>query len=285
MTLTRPRGRQPATESGDRPPEVDGYIDGIGAVLAGTANVIMQLSLPPVGYGVLESKVDSGKVTKHPIKRTRTTFTYLAVSMLGDDDDRARYRAAVNRSHAQVRSDAGSPVAYNAFDPQLQLWVAACLYWGSVDLYTRLHGPVDDATADAFYEYGARFGTGLQVRPQMWPADRAAFAQYWAEGLTRVSIDAPVREYLTRLMTRAYLPWPFRAASRFDKWVTTGFLPPQFRDEMQLTWSERDERRFTRLMRQIGAVSGRLPAVIRRFPFNYYLWDMRRRVRRGRPLV
>jgi uncharacterized protein (DUF2236 family) len=36
------------------------------AMLLPAANVIMQLSLPGVGYGVLESPVDSGNVYKHP---------------------------------------------------------------------------------------------------------------------------------------------------------------------------------------------------------------------------
>ena len=35
------------------------------ATLLPAANVIMQLSLPGVGYGVLESPVDSGNVYKH----------------------------------------------------------------------------------------------------------------------------------------------------------------------------------------------------------------------------
>ncbi len=45
------------------------------ALLAGPANVIMQLARPGVGYGVLESRVESGRVDRHPIKRARTTFT------------------------------------------------------------------------------------------------------------------------------------------------------------------------------------------------------------------
>ena len=53
------------------------------AVLLPAANVIMQLSLPGVGYGVLESPVDSGNVYKHPFKRARTTGTYLAVATIG----------------------------------------------------------------------------------------------------------------------------------------------------------------------------------------------------------
>ena len=38
------------------------------AVLLPAANVIMQLASPAVGYGVLESPVDSGNVYKHPVQ-------------------------------------------------------------------------------------------------------------------------------------------------------------------------------------------------------------------------
>ena len=262
-----------------------GCLDGVGALLAGTANVIMQLSRPAVGYGVLESKVESGQVMRHPLKRFRTTFTYLAVAMLGDEQDRADYRAAVNTAHAQVRSDESSPVAYNAFDPALQLWVAACLYWGAVDLVTRMHGPIPADVLDEFHVFGARMGTTLQVKPELWPADREAFARYWAAGVAQIRLDEPVRQYLTRLMTRSYLPWPLRASGWLSTWVTTGFLPEPFRVQMQLSWTERDELRFDRLLRTVGWVSRGMPGVVRRFPFNFFLWDMRRRVRRGTRLV
>ena len=53
------------------------------AVLLPAANVIMQLASPSVGYGVLESPVDSGNVYKHPFKRARTTGTIEAVVYLG----------------------------------------------------------------------------------------------------------------------------------------------------------------------------------------------------------
>jgi uncharacterized protein (DUF2236 family) len=38
------------------------------ALLAGPANVVMQLARPGVGYGVLESRVESGRLDLHPIK-------------------------------------------------------------------------------------------------------------------------------------------------------------------------------------------------------------------------
>ena len=38
--------------------------------------------------------------------------------------------------------------------------------------------------------------TTLQVPPEMWPADRAAFDRYWQESLAKVHIDDAVRDYL-----------------------------------------------------------------------------------------
>jgi uncharacterized protein (DUF2236 family) len=260
-------------------------VDGIGGLLAGPANVIMQLALAPVGYGVLESKVESGQVTKHPVKRFRTTFAYISVALWGTEQERARYREAVNGSHRLVRSEANSPVKYNAFDPQLQLWVAACLYYGTVDIVEKLHGPICDETADALYEYAARFGTTLQMAPDMWPVDRAAFAKYWDEVVAELSIDEPVRRYLHEITTRENMPVLLRGSTRFNAWVTAGFLPPRFRDEMGYAWTADDQVRFDRLMCRIGAVQRRLPGVVRRFPFNWFLWDLRLRIRLDRRLV
>ncbi len=68
------------------------------ALLAGPANVIMQLANPGVGYGVVESRVDSGRTDLHPVKRARTTFTYLAVATRGTDAQKARIPARRQQS-------------------------------------------------------------------------------------------------------------------------------------------------------------------------------------------
>jgi uncharacterized protein (DUF2236 family) len=255
----------------------------IGAgLLAGSANVIMQLSRAPVGHGVLESQVDSGNLFRHPLKRARTTFTYLAVATMGTDAERAAYRREVDKVHVRVRSSESSPVAYNAFDTDLQLWVAACLYKGFEDVYVAFAA----GEPERFYRDAATFGTTLQVRPEMWPADRATFEEYWAAGLDEVGIDDSVRRYLTDLVDLRFLP-PFWAAlgRRFHRFVTTGFLPQRFRDEMRLPWTAADQRRFDTLLAVLGRVVRVLPAPLRRFPFNLCLWDLRRRLRTGRPLV
>jgi uncharacterized protein (DUF2236 family) len=262
--------------------DVRDLIDG-AALLASTANAVMQLARPAVGYGVLESTVEGGQVMRHPFRRMRNTITYVSVALMGTAEERAYCRRQVNRSHALVRSAADSPVSYNAFDPRLQLWVAACLYWGAMDVHTRLHGPLDEATADAFYRECRRFGTTLQVPEHMWPADRAAFDRYWASAMAELRIDQPVRDYLNRLLVLDYLPRPFSIAlGPVNRFLTTGFLPPPFREQMQLHWTERDQCQFDFLLRMVASVNRLLPAPVARFPFNASLQELRLRMMRNR---
>ncbi|ETB52383.1 hypothetical protein O974_00045 [Mycobacterium avium 11-0986] len=260
------------------------------ALLAGPANVIMQLANPGVGYGVMESRVESGRVDLHPIKRARTTFTYLAVATSGSEAQKDAFRRAVNRAHAQVYSTPESPVSYNAFDPNLQLWVGACLYKGGLDIYRMFIGELDGDDADRHYREGMTLATTLQVPPAMWPPDRAAFDRYWEESLAKVHIDDAVREYLYPIAANrirgVWLPGPVRRLTEgFALFITTGFLPQRFRDEMRLPWDATKQRRFDRLIAVLATVNRYLPRFIRQFPFNVLLYDLDRRIRKGRPLV
>lgn len=267
----------------------DDAVLGIG-LLSGAANVIMELSRPGVGYGVKDSRVESGRADRHPIKRARTTFTYLAVAMAGTDAQKTAYRRAVNRSHGEVYSRPGDPVQYNAFDKDLQLWVAACIYKGFVDIYRIFVGEMDDETADRQYLEGMQLGTTLQVPPEMWPADRKAFDEYWQQSLGQVHIDEAVRDYLWPIaagrLGNTTLPQPLqKRLDAVNLFITTGFLPQRFRDEMGLPWDESKQRRFNRVMGALGSVNNLMPRFVRQFPYNWMLRDLDWRVRTGRPLT
>lgn len=274
--MTRPRG-------GD-----DG-LPGV-ALLAGPANVIMQLALPGVGYGVMESRVESGRIDRHPVKRARTTFTYLAVATRGDAEQQRAYRKAVTRAHAQVFSTEDSPVSYNALDPELQLWVAACLYKGGVDVRRMFIGEMDEETADRHYRESMTLGTMLQVRPEMWPADRQAFDRYWAGQLDNIHIDDAVRGFLYPIavarMGSFRLPGGIQRVNEgLALLITTGFLPQRFRDEMKLDWDRSRQREFDALLTAIRLGNNLAPSFVRNFPFNLLLHELNWRIRTGRPLV
>jgi uncharacterized protein (DUF2236 family) len=256
------------------------------AFAAGAANVVMQLSWPQVGHGVVESKVDSGNLLKHPWKRARTTSQYLAVAVLGRPEDRAAFREAVNGSHRHVKSTADSPVRYNAFDKELQMWVAACLFVGLEDTYQLLRGEMTREQSEQFYRSAWTLGTTLQVTEDQWPPTRADFDDYWAQACQRVEIGDEVGRYLGDLldlrMVNPVLALPFRPLLRF---LTVGFLAPVFRDAMGLRWNGFRQRQFERLFLLVAFVNRFMPVFVRQGGSYILLADVRRRVRTHAALV
>lgn len=185
-----------------------------------------------------------------------------------------------------MRSLPGEPVPYNAFDTELQLWVAACLYKGTEDIARVAGIERSDEDLERVYRYCARLGTTLQVRPEQWPADRQAFQAYWDGKVTEIEMDDLTRGYLQGIARAEFLGRPWSSLlGPLVQLQSVGFLPQAFRDELGLPWTARDQKVFDALLSTWGALDRRMPAVIRRFPFNLCLWDTRLRIRLGRPIV
>lgn len=250
------------------------------------ANVVMQLSWPEVGYGVAESRVKSGSLMHHPWKRARTTTQYLAVAILGTDEERLAYREAVNVAHRQVRSTAESPVKYNAFNRELQMWVAACLFIGFEDTYQLLHGKMSDEQAEHFYQSASALGTTLQVTEDQWPATRREFDAYWNLACERVAMDDFIRDYLLQLVDLKMINWPLRVLfAPLLRFLTIGSLAPVFRNAMQLEWTDADRRRFEHLFLFVSFVNRFLPRFLRHGGSHVMMADLRRRIRKGGDLI
>lgn len=256
------------------------------AAAGSAANVAMQLGWPEVAYGVMESKVESGALMKHPWKRLRTTEQYLAVAILGTDEERAAYRDAINTAHRLVRSTATSPVKYNAFHPELQLWVAACLYIGFEDTHQLLHGTMDEEQAEQFYQSASPLGTTLQVTADMWPSSRKEFDHYWNVACERIEFDDAQRQFINDLidlkMITPALGLPLRGLLRF---LTVGCLAPHFREQLGLDWTAKDQRRFDNLFLFVGFVNRFLPRPLRFGAFYLIMRDFRLRRSENRALI
>jgi uncharacterized protein (DUF2236 family) len=260
-------------------------MNGLGLAPAG-ANVVMQLSRLSVGHGVAKSRVEGGALTRHPVKRTRTTIGYIVASLFGDDELRVFVRREVNRQHRDVHSLDGDTVSYDAFDPELQLWVAACMYRGALDAITLTNGPPSAEQLAEVYEQCSRFATTLQVSRELWPESPAAFDDYWCSALEHVAMDEVTRAYLRGFVRLDFLPRVLSVSlGPLHEFITAGFLPEPFRSELGLTWDDRRQRRFSALCRISVATHRILPRAAREFPLNLVWWDTQRRFRRGRSFV
>ncbi len=123
--------------------------------------------------------------------------------------------------------------------------------------------------AEAVFQDAKRLATTLQVRDDMWPPDRVAFDEYWKRGVDELRIDPAVREHLYGVASLAFLPLPLRAlAGPFNLFATTGFLAPEFRTLMGLTWTPGQQRRFGWLLSvlRIADLDHPAPAVGVRLP-------------------
>lgn len=143
---------------------------------------------------MLESRVESGRVDLHPIKRARTTFTYLAVATMGSDEQKRAIRRAVDR--VQAYSTDESPVKYHAFDKDLQLWVGACLYKGGVDVYRLFVGEMDQELRIATTAMASRRAPRSRCPRTCGPRPARRSTGTGRESLQKVHIDDAVREYL-----------------------------------------------------------------------------------------
>ena len=154
----------------------------------------MQLSWPEVGHGVVESKVDSGNLLKHPWKRARTTFQYLAVAIRVD-------RRPVPRSERPSTVPTGRssqpPTVPSVTTPSTvnsKCGSRHTFFIGLEDTYQLLRGEMTAEQAEQFYRSAWTLGTTLQVTEDQWPPTHADFDIYWNDACrARRDVDDQVR--------------------------------------------------------------------------------------------
>lgn len=260
-------------------------ISGVALAPAG-ANVIMQLSRLPIGHAVAHSSVDDGSLMKHPVKRTRTTLAYIMIALFGTELERNVIRSQVNGQHRRANDGNVGAKEFDTFDRELQLWVAACMHRGVIDAVTFLHGPPDEDELSTLLAMSGRFATTLQVPIEMWPSSPLDFENLWRASLDAVAFDEVTRDYLLGVASLRFLPFPLdRILGPSHRFLTTGFLPPLFRDQLGLAWSPRSERRFERATKGLRAINRLLPRPLREFPWNVVERDTQRRIRRHQSIV
>lgn len=236
--------------------------------LGAGATVLRQMANPGVGLGVAEHSI----TLLRPLDRLRSTMDYIYVVTLGTDEERRLIAHRVNRAHIPVKS-----TQYNALDPQLQLWVAATLYKGAVELYELFHGPLDDVNHEELYQEAAIYGTTLQVDKSMWPKNRAAFEVYWKESQAALEVPDRVRVYVQKLLQGGASPWYIKILMPMQRFVTRALLTPAQRELFGLSWSATDQKLWRCFTRCVPPFYRLVPRAIRQLPSQIHMRSWRKR--------
>jgi uncharacterized protein (DUF2236 family) len=213
--------------------------------------------------------------------RLRSTLTSVYAMVLGTEQEQRAVARLVNRAHAPVRS-AGR---YSAYDPDLQLWVAATLAHNAIFIRERVWGPLDRASKEGIYRDAQVFGTALQVKPEQWPRTLADFERYWAQKVAGLCTDPAVRAYCRQLLSADARPIGLRWLTGLQGTIDRGNLDQHTRAVLGFSWTARDQRRYDRFWRIFPPIYRRIPRPLRTFPAHVVLWDMRRRMRRGTRVI
>lgn len=245
-------------------------------VSGGLRAILLQIAHPGVGAGVAAHS----NFSERPLDRLRTTLTYVYAISVGTPQEAEQVSRIVNAVHKRVRGH-----GYSADDPELQLWVAATLYDTGSMVYERIFGPLPEDEAEEAYQQHALLATSLRVPRDMWPADRAAFADYWQKTVDTIEVTEDALRVAADLLYPRNVPVAMRAGMPLMRFLTTAWLPPRLRTAYGLEWGAGRQRAYERLMDLAALTYPRTPRIIRHAPAAYYLRDMRRRLASGDHLM
>nr|WP_276512207.1 oxygenase MpaB family protein [Cryobacterium roopkundense] len=245
-------------------------------IAAGGRSILLQLANPAIGHGV----ANHSDFATRPQDRLNNTLSFVYAIVFGTPEEAAVATRRVNHAHVPVHSlGTDTTPAYNAFTPQLQLWVAATLYDSAVLMHELVYGPLSDELADEFYDEYRKLGAALQVPVALWPPTRAAFRVYWNDSLAALTTDAATRAVAHELLHTRKAPLWMRAGLPLGRLMTAGLLPESVRELFDLPWSPTRQVRFDRVLRLTRALYPALPRGIRHWPKNHYLRTLRESMR------
>jgi uncharacterized protein (DUF2236 family) len=244
----------------------------------GLTAVLLQVAHPVVGRGVgIHSEFSK---PGRAVDRAEKTGIFIYVMVFGTAEEKAAMKGYINKMHSRVKGGEG-PTAYYAKDPHAQLWVAATIYATMIGMYEMVYGPLPAAKAERVYKEFSYLGTSLQMPPELWPENRAAFWRYYADTIENHLQITPEAEKVLYDLMHPFKPAPWYAKPFVPflmpivKGLTIEQLPVKTRQDFGLK-----STKFTRFVNGVTvimstAIYPALPLAVRQSPKTFYMWRLR----------
>jgi len=253
-------------------------------IAAGLTTVLYQVAHPVVGRGV--GRHSEFSKPGRAQDRAEKTGIYVIAMVFGDETEKAAVRDYVNKMHARVKGGEG-PTAYYAKDPKAQLWVAATMYADIIRAYEKCFGPIQPPEkAERVYQEFSYLGTSLQVPPELWPKDIAAFWEYYNDTVENKLEVVPEAKKILYDLLHPWKPAPWHMKPLFllltpiFKAVTIEEFHPRIREQYELKSTRTSRFIHRKFTEALFKYYPRLPMSIRHGQKDRYMGMLRQMMER-----
>jgi uncharacterized protein (DUF2236 family) len=249
-------------------------------VLTLPAALILQVARPAVGAGVDEYSV----FRTDPWGRLERSLNSLQLWVYGGAAAAAEGRR-LRQLHRSIQGADAHGSRYHALSPAHYGWVHATGFPVLLHSAPRLTGRALTGDEERrLYAEWLQVGRVLGLRDRDMPQTVDDFWSYWRRMLDEIERTVMVEELTDPglrlpppdrgpLAVRAALRllWPVLnpALGRLHRFFAVGFLPPDAREALGLSWSPRQERRLAWTCRLLRTVAPLLPERLRYLPSAY----------------
>ncbi|KAL1958673.1 hypothetical protein VTO42DRAFT_4016 [Malbranchea cinnamomea] len=245
------------------------------ASYASLAALLLQVAHPGVGLGVH----DHSEFATRQFDRAEKTAIFVYCMVLGSPEQKAYIKQWVDMVHSRVKGGQGEG-QYFAQDADLQLWVAATMYDTMVKMYERVYGPFPPDRAEEVLREFAIFGTALQVPPDAWPKDRAAFYKYYQNVIENDLVILPEAKKVYYHLVHPKVPLVFRPLMSLIIPLLLAIAIPLMPPEIVAGYEMKKPGRVSKMTASFMVSTYRLiPPFIRHAPQKYYMRRTRKMVK------
>jgi len=232
------------------------------SVLFGGARALLMQAAHPL---VLAGARQTGFYEHNPWKRLERTLQLTFTITFGTKAEAMAAARRVNRVHEEVHGiDEVTGMPYGAFDPDLLLWVHACLVDSQL-LFERLTvAKLDDGGREEFHREQMSgvelLGLPRSKIPPTVPELRAYVDEIVRSGVLRVTPDTMKVANLIRRPPRD-VPWR-PVLRQVARWAF-GTLPEPLRRAYSIRWSPLDDLQFRGSINTLKLIRPLLPSRVR----------------------
>ncbi len=209
--------------------------------LSGARALLMQAAHPVAFEGFF---AHTGSLSE-PYERLARTARVLDTIGFGTTEQADRATARVRAIHRRVRGElthaagrfpAGTP--YAADDPELLLWILACLADSALTVYERYVRTLSVREREAYWQDYRTIGRLFGLKAAEMPAGHADLRAYMHEMLAGedLFVTDAARDLGIQIVLRPPVPLAARPLLELANFVTVGLLPASIRRAYRLGW-------------------------------------------------